>query len=72
MKISKAEKKKLQSTKIIREYGVADLEKYKEKLKKNIKVFEKAIQKEKTEMKRVQGMIDSLKKDIKEIDELNP
>ena len=65
----KIDKKRLKSTKVIREFGVNDLIKYKEKIKKNILVFEEAIEKEKTEMKRVDGMIASLKKDIKEIDE---
>ena len=66
----KTDKKRLKSTKIIREFGIKDLIKYKEKIKKNILVFEEAIEKEKTEMKRVDGMIASLKKDIKEIDEV--
>ena len=66
----KVDKKRLKSTKIIREYGVNDLIKYKEKILKNIEVFETAIEKEKTEMKRVDGMIASLKKDIKEINEV--
>ncbi|KKP46374.1 MAG: hypothetical protein UR39_C0011G0026 [Candidatus Woesebacteria bacterium GW2011_GWA1_33_30] len=66
----KIDKKRLKSTKVIREFGVNDLIKYKEKIKKNILVFEEAIEKEKTEMKRVDGMIASLKKDIKEIDEV--
>lgn len=60
----------LKSTKIIRAYGVKDLERYKEKLKKNIRVFEEAIEKEMTEMNRVQGMIRSLKKDIKDIEKI--
>ncbi len=48
-----------------RSYGIVDLTKYQEKIKKNIKVFEEAIQKEKREYQRVQGMIDVLEKDIK-------
>ena len=48
-----------------RSYGIVDLKKYQEKIKKNIMVFEEAILKEKTEYKRVQDMIDVLEKDIK-------
>ncbi len=48
-----------------RSYGISDLEKYQEKIKKNIMVFKEAILKEKNEYKRVQGMIDVLEKDIK-------
>jgi len=61
MKVTKEEKSRIRSTKIIRQYGVKDLERYKEKIKKNIKIFEEAIQKEKTEMKRVEDMITALK-----------
>ncbi|HCR36235.1 hypothetical protein A2130_04860 [Candidatus Woesebacteria bacterium GWC2_33_12] len=68
--MNKGTKKELKSTKIVREFGVNDLVKYKEKIKKNILVFEEAIVKEKTEMERVDGMIDALKKDIKEIDQV--
>lgn len=49
----------------VRGYGIIDLKKYQEKIKKNIKVFEEAIEKEKKEYKRVQDMIDVLEKDIK-------
>lgn len=48
-----------------RTYGIADLKKYQEKIKKNILVFKEAIEKEEKEYKRVQGMIDVLEKDIK-------
>ncbi len=66
----KIDKKRLKDTKIIREFGINDLVKYKEKIKKNILVFEEAIDKERTEMKRVDGMIASLDTDIKEIDKI--
>lgn len=48
-----------------RSYGIVDLKKYQEKIKKNMLVFEEAITKEKKEYKRVQSMIDVLEKDIK-------
>lgn len=66
----KIDTKLLKSTKIVRQFGVNDLIKYKEKIKKNILVFEEAIKKERKEMERVDGMISSLQKDIKEIDKL--
>ena len=69
MKI-KIDKQRLKDTKIVRKFGINDLLKYKEKIKKNILVFEEAIEKEKTEMKRVDGMITSLNTDIKEIDKI--
>lgn len=48
-----------------RSYGIVDLQKYQEKIKKNILVFKEAIQKEEKEYKRVGGMIQVLKKDIR-------
>ncbi len=48
-----------------RSFGIVDLKKYLEKIKKNILVFEEAISKEKKEMKRVNDMIEVLEKDIK-------
>ena len=69
MKI-KIDKQRLKDTKIVRKFGINDLLKYKEKIKKNILVFEEAIEKEKTEMKRVDGMITSLNTDIKEINKI--
>mgnify|MGYP001568301000 FL=1 len=67
MKISK---KELENIKTIRQFGIGDLKKYKEKIHKNISVFKEAIQKEKIEMKRVDGMIDSLEKDIDDANKL--
>lgn len=67
MKISK---KELENIKTIRQFGIGDLKKYKEKINKNISVFKEAIQKEKIEMKRVDGMIDSLEKDIDDANKL--
>jgi peptidoglycan hydrolase CwlO-like protein len=58
-------KKELDNLKIIRGYGVVDLKKYIQKIKKNIAVFDQAITREKNEMKRVEGMIRVLKNDIK-------
>lgn len=58
-------KGELESLKIIRGFGIKDLERYREKIKKNIKVFEEAIAKERGEMKRIDGMIKVLKTDIK-------
>jgi peptidoglycan hydrolase CwlO-like protein len=49
-----------------RTQGIIDLTRYIEKIKKNILVFKEAIQKEKNEMKKTEGMIKVLKKDIKE------
>jgi len=69
MKI-KIDKKRLKETKVLREFGIKDLMKYKEKIGKNILVFEEAIEKERTEMDRVDGMISSLSKDIKDIDKI--
>lgn len=66
----KIDKKRLKDTKVVREFGIKDLIKYKEKIGANIKVFEEAIEKEKTEMKRVDGMISALSKDIKDIDKI--
>lgn len=60
-------KEHLAKTRILREFGIKDLEKYVQKIKENIKVFQAAIGKEKTEMKRAQDMIRTLKKDIKTI-----
>lgn len=48
-----------------RSYGIVDLKKYLEKIKKNVLVFEEAIKKEKKEIERVKGMINVLEKDIK-------
>jgi hypothetical protein len=50
----------------VRKYGVVDLKRYLEKIKKNIKLFEEAISKEKTEMKKTLGMIKVLEDDIKQ------
>ncbi|KKP72462.1 MAG: hypothetical protein UR68_C0015G0023 [Candidatus Roizmanbacteria bacterium GW2011_GWA2_35_19] len=58
------------STIIQRTYGIVDLKKYLVKIKQNIKVFEEAINKEKTEIKRVKGMINALKTDIVNAKEL--
>lgn len=66
----KIDKKRLKDTKVVREFGINDLLKYKTKIEKNILVFEEAIEKERTEMKRVDGMISALNTDIKEIDSL--
>lgn len=67
MKISK---KDLENIKTVRQFGIGDLKKYKEKIRKNVLVFEEAIQKEMAEMKRVDGMIDSLEKDIYDANKL--
>lgn len=63
-------KKGLEALKIVRQFGIDDLVKYKTKIHANIKVFETAIEKEKTELKRVQGMIESLEKDINDANKL--
>lgn len=63
-------KKELENLKTVRQFGIDDLQKYKRKIKANIEVFEVAIEKERTEMKRVQSMIDVLEKDIKEANKL--
>lgn len=63
-------KKELENLKTVRQFGIDDLKRYKEKIHKNIKVFEDAIEKERIELKRVQGMIDSLETDIKEANRL--
>lgn len=49
-----------------RRYGVRDLKAHIEKIKKNINIFEEAINKEKALMKRDQEMINVLKNDIQE------
>ncbi len=51
---------------IDRSFGVKDLVNYKKKIDANIQIFKEAIAKELTEKKRVQGMINALKADIKE------
>lgn len=66
----KIDKKRLKDTKVLREFGINDLVKYKEKIQKNIIVFEDAIKKELKEMERVDGMISALNKDIKDIDKI--
>lgn len=63
-------KKQLEDLKVVRQFGVNDLIKYKEKIHKNIKVFEEAIKKEQTELKRVDGMIKALEKDINDANKL--
>lgn len=63
-------KEDLAKTKIERGYGVKDLRRYKQKIRKNIKVFQDAIQRERNELKRVDGMIKVLKADIKTVNEL--
>lgn len=63
-------KKELENIKVVRSYGVADLEKYVVKIKQNIKVFEEAIKKEKAEMTRVTDMMKVLKNDIKSAEKL--
>jgi hypothetical protein len=50
----------------LRTYGIKDLKAHIEKIKKNIKIFEEAINKEKALMKRDEDMIKVLKNDIKE------
>ena len=59
-------KEDLAKVKIDRSYGVKDLIRYRKKLKLNILVFKQAIDKEKEEIKRVEGMIKVLKQDIKQ------
>ena len=59
-------KEDLAKVKIERSYGVKDLIRYRKKLKQNILVFKQAIDKEKEEIKRVEGMIKVLKQDIKQ------
>lgn len=49
-----------------RKYGIIDLKAHIGKIKKNIKIFEEAIKKEKDLMKRDREMIVVLKNDIKE------
>lgn len=63
-------KKELENIKVIRSYGVVDLEKYLLKIKQNILVFEDAIKKERKEMERVTDMMKVLKNDIKTADKL--
>lgn len=63
-------KRQLEDLKVVRQFGVNDLVKYKEKIHKNIKVFEDAIEKENIELVRVQGMIDSLVADIDDANKL--
>lgn len=63
-------KEHLAKTRILRQYGIKDLEKYVQKIKENIKVFQAAIEKERVEMKRTQDMIKALKKDIKIINSI--
>ncbi|MCX6816694.1 MAG: hypothetical protein NTZ93_02435 [Candidatus Beckwithbacteria bacterium] len=63
-------KKELDNLKEVRRYGVTDLKKYIQKIKKNIRVFNEAISKEKKEMTRITNMIKVLQNDIKTADEL--
>lgn len=63
-------KEELEGLKKIRRFGIDDLERYKKKLKDNIGIFQTAIDKERTEMKRVEYMIGVLKKDIKNANKL--
>jgi hypothetical protein len=50
----------------LRSYGIKDLKAHIEKIKKNIKIFEEAIGKEKALMKRDLEMIKVLSNDIKD------
>lgn len=59
-------KKELENLKEVRHYGIVDLKKYIQKIKKNIAVFNEAIAKERKEMKRISGMIKVLENDIKD------
>ena len=63
-------KKELENLKTVRQFGIDDLQRYKKKLKANIEIFETAIDKEKTEINRVQNMIDVLESDIKDANRL--
>jgi len=63
-------KKELQKIKILRGFGVKRLIKHKQKIRKNIKVFQDAIKKEKDDIKRVNDMIKVLKDDIKQATKL--
>ena len=63
-------KTELDNLKIVRRYGIVDLKKYVVKIRKNIQVFKQAITRERTEMKRVQNMIQVLHNDIKTANEL--
>ena len=47
----------------VRQYGINDLKNYIKKLKKNIKVFEEAITKEKKEINKTRNMIKVLEED---------
>ena len=53
----------------MRQYGIDDLTAHIEKIKKNIKIFEEAIRKEKDKIKKTEQMIESLKEDQKELSE---
>jgi len=53
------------SFKQLRQYGIDDLKEYIKKMKRNIKVFEDAIDKEKKEIKKAREMIKVLEKDKK-------
>lgn len=65
-------KKELENLKAVRQFGIDDLVKYKKKIHANIEVFEEAIEKERTELKRVDGMIEALEKDINDANKLLP
>ncbi len=67
---TKIDTDRLKATKVLRQYGIEDLERYMGKIQKNIQVFEEAIEREKAELTRTQGMINALEKDIKDIDGL--
>ncbi len=69
IKITKT-REELENLKTVRQFGINDLIKYKEKIHKNIMVFEEAIEKENIELERVQGMIDSLVNDIDDANKL--
>lgn len=63
-------KEELQKIKILRGFGVKQLMKHKQKIRKNIKVFQDAIKKERDELKRVDSMVKVLKDDIKQATKL--
>lgn len=63
-KKSKLTKQQLENLQLIRQFGINDLKKYKEKIDKNINVFKDAIKKENTEKRRITKMIQVLEKDI--------
>lgn len=72
MQIIKTSRATVEETITERQYGIDNLGNYIKKLKQNIQVFEDAIEKEESEIKRTREMIAVLTKDKKALSKTLP